>query len=494
MRKKLILLITTLLLLMVFSVPASALGPLTEVENVTNIRFKFDKNVIMDDGSSQVINGAFYDGLIPYEYKLVNKEVKSSNLPTPYRLGVRKEGHSFAGWKIHFDMDNLISQSPSLSVFNVIGSPVRETNAIAEAQWKKNNLEVSYKVNYGTVIENPNFEVNKDGFIINKKDNSLFTQGFTYETKKEAGLVNAKTFNLEKEGYTFVGWSTTKNGVTLLNEDKALSAEDISKKVLTSDAKVVLYAQWMPETVSILYSLNDDTETVTSKYYTTEGNNIKEIGTNVLYSQKYSYPQTKNLKLNNNSFGLSKPFAELCGWSSSPNGSGKVFRLDEKITYKDILPLLTEDGKILRLYPVWKCYTFPLDDKDSIYISSLQGHRIHPVYNTPKYHAGLDIAAYYGMGILATEDGVVTEVGIDAGFGYGNYVKINHGNGIETLYAHASKTLVKVGDKVKQGDMIARVGSTGTSTGNHLHLEIRIDGIPQDPMKYIDFTGIPVNE
>jgi murein DD-endopeptidase MepM/ murein hydrolase activator NlpD len=70
---------------------------------------------------------------------------------------------------------------------------------------------------------------------------------------------------------------------------------------------------------------------------------------------------------------------------------------------------------------------------------------------------------------------------------------VDHGNGIETLYAHASKNLVSVGDKVEKGDLIALVGTTGTSTGNHLHFEFRVDGQFADPMNYIDFSSVPIN-
>lgn len=98
-------------------------------------------------------------------------------------------------------------------------------------------------------------------------------------------------------------------------------------------------------------------------------------------------------------------------------------------------------------------------------------------------HTGLDIAAPAGTKILAVADGVVT---YSSRMGsYGNLVKIDHGNGVETYYAHCSKILVKEGQKVKSGDNIALVGSTGNSTGNHLHLEVRIKGKPVNPQKYL---------
>ena len=98
-------------------------------------------------------------------------------------------------------------------------------------------------------------------------------------------------------------------------------------------------------------------------------------------------------------------------------------------------------------------------------------------------HTGLDIAASAGTPIHATADGTVTYA---SSMGtYGNLVKISHGNGVETYYAHCSKILVSVGQTVSAGDTIALVGSTGNSTGPHLHLEIRINGSPINPQKYL---------
>lgn len=99
-------------------------------------------------------------------------------------------------------------------------------------------------------------------------------------------------------------------------------------------------------------------------------------------------------------------------------------------------------------------------------------------------HKGLDIAASNGTPIKAAADGVVTYAQYNSG-GYGNLVKISHGNGVESYYGHCSKLYVKVGQTVKAGDTIAAVGSTGNSTGNHLHFEIRINGTQVDPQNYL---------
>ncbi|MBR3720420.1 MAG: M23 family metallopeptidase [Clostridia bacterium] len=98
-------------------------------------------------------------------------------------------------------------------------------------------------------------------------------------------------------------------------------------------------------------------------------------------------------------------------------------------------------------------------------------------------HTGLDIGAASGTPILAVADGVVTYA---SSMGtYGNLVRISHGNGVETYYAHCSRILVGVGQTVSAGDTIALVGSTGNSTGPHLHLEVRLNGTPINPQKFL---------
>lgn len=99
-------------------------------------------------------------------------------------------------------------------------------------------------------------------------------------------------------------------------------------------------------------------------------------------------------------------------------------------------------------------------------------------------HKGLDIAASNGTPIKAAADGVVTYARYNSG-GYGNLVKIDHGNGVESYYGHCSKLYVKEGQTVKAGDTIAAVGSTGNSTGNHLHFEIRLNGTQVNPQNYL---------
>ena len=117
-------------------------------------------------------------------------------------------------------------------------------------------------------------------------------------------------------------------------------------------------------------------------------------------------------------------------------------------------------------------------------ITSYFGIREHPIQGVIKQHTGLDIGgAPTGTPIIAAEEGIVSYAGWLGG--YGNCVMINHGNGIVTLYGHGNKVLTSVGTQVKKGDSIMELGSTGNSTGPHLHFEVRANGICTDPLKYV---------
>ncbi len=116
-------------------------------------------------------------------------------------------------------------------------------------------------------------------------------------------------------------------------------------------------------------------------------------------------------------------------------------------------------------------------------ISSPYGWRLHPIYKTNKFHSGVDLAAPGGSNILAAESGTVKFSGWNGG--YGNCLIIDHGGGITTLYGHASKLCVSKGQYVTKGEIVAKVGTTGNSTGNHLHFEVLINGKTTDPMAYI---------
>jgi murein DD-endopeptidase MepM/ murein hydrolase activator NlpD len=117
------------------------------------------------------------------------------------------------------------------------------------------------------------------------------------------------------------------------------------------------------------------------------------------------------------------------------------------------------------------------------WITSYFGQRISPYLGKLKMHEGLDVGAPYGTPVMAPADGIVTFSGEKAGFG--KFVQVDHGYGIETIYAHNQSLGVRSGEKVKRGALLAAVGNTGHSTGPHLHYEVRVNGIAVDPLYFI---------
>ena len=201
---------------------------------------------------------------------------------------------------------------------------------------------------------------------------------------------------------------------------------------------------------------------------------------------KISEAEQKEIELNNYAATLDSEIAELQNQlyaeqlakqqaqqqSSSGNGGGNSGSTTQTSS--------SSSGGSGMQWPTW-CTT----------ITSYYGYREHPVYHTTKFHSGIDIGAWYGDSVMAAKGGTVIVVdtpvpGQDTGgSGYGNYVIIDHGNGISTLYGHMRNVYVTNGQYVSQGECIGEVGSTGTSNGPHLHFEVREYGAAVDPLGYL---------
>lgn len=162
----------------------------------------------------------------------------------------------------------------------------------------------------------------------------------------------------------------------------------------------------------------------------------------------------------------------------------EIAEADEKKIQRELERIIAEENKKGTATKYTGNGKFQWPCPSSKRITSYYGYRIHPVYKTKKFHSGIDIGAGYGNDIVAAESGTV--ITATYGSGYGKYVVVSHGSGITTLYAHCSSLLVNVGDKVQKGQTIAKVGSTGVSTGNHLHFEVRINGSTTDPLSYVN--------
>ncbi len=147
-------------------------------------------------------------------------------------------------------------------------------------------------------------------------------------------------------------------------------------------------------------------------------------------------------------------------------------------SYDEVIDLIKKKEKMLQSIPSIQ----PVSNADLTRMASGFGYRMHPIYKIMKMHAGMDFTADIGTDIYATGDGVVEKT--DWMSGYGKIVVIDHGFGYKTRYAHVNDYNVKVGQKVKRGDVIAFVGNTGASVGPHLHYEVRKNGEAVNPINF----------
>ncbi len=161
------------------------------------------------------------------------------------------------------------------------------------------------------------------------------------------------------------------------------------------------------------------------------------------------------------------------------------YKLQYEQVNREILQTALSDG-LLADY-VGGLMTWPIPGYSTI--TSNYGMRVHPITGVYKLHTGVDVGAPMGADFVAANDGIVTKAYFNPA--YGNMVMVDHGGGISTLYAHGSEILVRVGQLVKKGEPVLKVGSTGYSTGPHAHFEVRINGVVTNPMEYITGDKIP---
>jgi murein DD-endopeptidase MepM/ murein hydrolase activator NlpD len=148
-------------------------------------------------------------------------------------------------------------------------------------------------------------------------------------------------------------------------------------------------------------------------------------------------------------------------------------------SFDDLIKLALNKEEMLKCLPA----IIPISNKDLTRTASGYGWRIHPIYKISKFHYGMDFTAPLGTDVYASANGTVVGV-LSAQRGLGKHIIIDHGFGYSTIYAHLSNFNVRVGQKVLRGDIIGFVGSTGTSVANHLHYEIKLNGVNVDPVNY----------
>lgn len=284
--------------------------------------------------------------------------------------------------------------------------------------------------------------------------------GYTEDKSGLQSKINEYISANEKENVAFIQVDAMPTyQLCLLKKDITANDDEIFSKVTDNGTKYYKYYAITDDKKEKVYvSTFKEAEEVVAQLKKKESANIKEIGIVEKYDtelkdftsveKSVSKLYEKKVVVYSNTYSYSAP-------SASNYSSGKSYQKVEL----GIALIKPVSGVVYSRY----------GSNDSV--------RSHT-------HTGLDIAAPKGTPIKAAAAGTVTYSG-NAGDGYGNYVVISHGNGVQTVYAHCSQLLVSKGQKVSQGELIAKVGSTGNSTGNHLHLEVRKNGITYNPQNYV---------
>ena len=185
-------------------------------------------------------------------------------------------------------------------------------------------------------------------------------------------------------------------------------------------------------------------------------------------------------------YGGSSRYEDLMGMANSKLVVATTQKMDllarqlyvQSKSFDQVVELCKNKDEMLECIPAIQ----PISNKDLRQTASGYGMRIDPIYKTAKFHSGMDFSAHQGTPVYATGNGKVVKAGWEGL--YGNTIIINHGFGYETRYAHLSKIDVRVGQKVVRGETIGKVGSTGKSTGPHLHYEVHVKGEVVNPINY----------
>ena len=232
----------------------------------------------------------------------------------------------------------------------------------------------------------------------------------------------------------------------------------LDKKTKAAEFEIKQLQRELRELDASLYDLRDKDENIYRAIYGVEPPKIKEVNEN-------DYKELLKLSHGEALLKLKKRVSELKALSEAQEKS-----------YQQLSKLISQRSDLVNSIPA----IMPVANKDLKRMASGFGYRLDPFYHTFTFHGGMDFTAETGTEVYATGDGRVVKRQSDA-WGYGNHLIVNHGHGYTTVYAHLSRFAVSNGAKVKRGQLIGYVGSTGRSTGPHLHYEVRRNNNPLNP-------------
>ena len=273
-------------------------------------------------------------------------------------FGLSRKGYTFLGWSTSKSGGTVFKQDDTSLTANDIYPDIATKSGTVTmyAQWEKNILTMNYNTNGGQISENETYYSVSDGNIYRKSDSKIFSVKWGHDYEAESGLYNASTFNLTRPGYKFTGWSLSKTDGTVYDQnDNTIRAATLFPDIYTKSGKVMLYAQWKENTVTINYNTNGGTISSDSDYYAESNGNIYEIADKTAFAPKWNYTYESKYGLTNASTcKLTREGYTFLGWSTSPSGE-KIFDQDDlTIRAKDLFSdILTKSGAVT-MYAQWK--------------------------------------------------------------------------------------------------------------------------------------------
>ena len=359
---------------------------------------------------------------------------------------------------------------------------IRFVQAVDYSELEQRRIELRQKISEaGQSLENINVELTENLEQISKLDEEIGG----YETEVENINKNLESLNQQI--------IETENNLNTIEERLQKQQQLLQKRVVfayeegqTRYLDVLLNSKSIIDFISRYYLISEiaqyDNDLLDN--ITKEKEEISEIEKNLVTSKE----NLKKLKNEQKKIMVSLENSKVIRSSYANKLSKEEMKIQEEISlYQQELDLMDLEVLMAALNSngntqyVGGAFAWPAPGYYTI--TSPYGMRTHPILKSYRNHTGMDIGAPMGSYAVAANDGIVTKSTYSNS--YGNMVMIDHGGGVVTLYAHGSELIAQVGDVVKRGDAIMKVGSTGWSTGPHLHFEIRINGKAIDPYPYL---------
>ena len=363
----------------------------------------------------------------------------------------------------------------------IIGGCYKTVQAITSSELEQRRIELREEINKaGKNLENINVQLTENLEAINNLDEQIGE----YETQIES--VSNNINQVEKQ------IRETETSLKTIQKRYNHQNELLKKRI------VYMYEAGETKYLDVLLNSKSIVDFITRYYLIQEIaqydrdflNDIKKEKDEIEKieeSLKTSKETLKEIKAEQKKLAISLENAKVVKSGYVNNLNEEEIKIQEEISiYQKELDLIELDVLMAALESNGSQYvggTFAWPAPGYYTITSPYGMRLHPVIKSYRNHSGMDIGAPMGSYAIAANDGVVTKSMYSNS--YGNMIMIDHGGGVTTLYAHGSELIARVGDKVKRGDAIMKVGSTGWSTGPHLHFEIRINGEHVNPQKYL---------